>query len=345
MDMALWFGLVGFILAMSYTPGPNNLMVMSSSALFGFKRTLPHWFGVNVGFNLLLVAAVFGLGELVARYPVSLTVVKIGGAVWLAWMSWKFASAAINPLPAAQRAEGKTRTRPFRTWEAALFQIVNPKALMMTISAAGAYVALADTAPERGLDHGRHLRGLRLTGRAGLDAGRRHDEAFHERSALGPHPQCRDRRDHCRDDPDDPGGLVGGFDPFHQPVQPHIAFTADGRGGQHDVRRQRMRRGLAIGADDAGLREADHQAGVRQGEMFHRAEGRGHVARGLAIDRAEAVILDHGGCRDGIGIGIAVDQDMDLALETRVRARLGHRDVVGDGVADPDALIKRGQTG
>lgn len=151
MDMALWFGLVGFILAMSYTPGPNNLMVMSSSALFGFKRTLPHWFGVNVGFNLLLVAAIFGLGELVARYPVSLTVVKIGGAVWLAWMSWKFASAAINPLPAAQRAEGKTRTRPFRTWEAALFQIVNPKALMMTISAAGAYVALAETAQQRAL--------------------------------------------------------------------------------------------------------------------------------------------------------------------------------------------------
>ena len=151
MDMALWFGLVGFVLAMSFTPGPNNLMVMSSSALFGFKRTLPHWLGVNIGFNLMLVASVFGLGQLVTRYPVSLTVVKLGGAIWLAWMAWKFASAAINPLPAAQRAEGKTRTRPFRTWEAAVFQIVNPKALMMCVSAAGAYVALADTAPQRAL--------------------------------------------------------------------------------------------------------------------------------------------------------------------------------------------------
>jgi threonine/homoserine/homoserine lactone efflux protein len=151
MDIALWFSLVGFVCAMSYTPGPNNLMVMSSSALFGVRRTLPHWLGVNLGFNLLLIASVFGLGELVQRYPVALLVVKLGGALWLAWMASQFARAAINPLPAAQRAEGKTRTRPFRVYEAALFQIINPKALMMTISAAGAYVALAETAPERAL--------------------------------------------------------------------------------------------------------------------------------------------------------------------------------------------------
>lgn len=151
MDMALWFGLVGFVVAMSYTPGPNNLMVMSSSALFGVRRTLPHWLGVNVGFNLLLIAAVFGLGELVERFPLTLVVVKLGGAAWLGWMAWKFARAALNPLPAAQRAEGRTRTRPFRVYEAALFQIVNPKALMMAVSAAGAYVALAETAPERAL--------------------------------------------------------------------------------------------------------------------------------------------------------------------------------------------------
>lgn len=151
MDIALWFSLVGFVCAMSYTPGPNNLMVMSSSALFGVRRTLPHWLGVNLGFNLLLIASVFGLGELVQRYPVALLVVKLGGALWLAWMASQFVRAAINPLPAAQRAEGKTRTRPFRVYEAALFQIINPKALMMTISAAGAYVALAETAPERAL--------------------------------------------------------------------------------------------------------------------------------------------------------------------------------------------------
>ncbi|MHA6288384.1 LysE family translocator [Maricaulis sp. CAU 1757] len=151
MDMALYASLVGFVLAMSITPGPNNLMMMTSSALFGMRATLPHWLGINIGFNIMLVAAVFGLGELVERYPLSLLVVKLGGAVWLGWMAWLFAKAALNPLPVEARKAGRTRTRPFRIHEAALFQWVNPKALMMTVSAAGAYVALAESTGERAL--------------------------------------------------------------------------------------------------------------------------------------------------------------------------------------------------
>ena len=83
MDMALYFSLVGFVVAMSITPGPNNLMMMSSSALFGVRATLPHYLGVQLGFSLMAIAAVFGLGELVQRLPQALILVKAGGAVWL----------------------------------------------------------------------------------------------------------------------------------------------------------------------------------------------------------------------------------------------------------------------
>lgn len=152
MDMALYLSLVGFVIAMSATPGPNNLMLMSSSALFGVRRTVPHFLGVQIGFNLLLVAAVFGLGTLVARYPVALDVVKVGGSLWLAWMALAFVRAGLaRPAEPGEAKAPKRRSRPFRTWEAALFQWVNPKALLMTISTAGAYIALADTAGERAM--------------------------------------------------------------------------------------------------------------------------------------------------------------------------------------------------
>ena len=150
MDAALYLSLVGFVVAMSVTPGPNNLMLMSSSALFGVRRTVPHYLGVQLGFNLLLVAAVFGLGELVGRYPVMLDAVKIGGALWLAWMALAFFRAGLaKPADPDTPRKDKRRSRPFRSWEAALFQWINPKALLMTISAAGAYIALAETAGER----------------------------------------------------------------------------------------------------------------------------------------------------------------------------------------------------
>ena len=149
MDLALYFSLVVFVISMSITPGPNNLMVMSSSMLFGFRATLPHWIGVNIGFSLLLLASVFGLGELVERFPQFLWVVKSVGALWLIWMSSIFMRAAINPKPIDETRSDTSR--PFRIHEGALFQLVNPKALLMTISASGAFIALAEAAAERAL--------------------------------------------------------------------------------------------------------------------------------------------------------------------------------------------------
>ncbi|OLF77809.1 hypothetical protein AWH62_03815 [Maricaulis sp. W15] len=149
--MALLASLVTFVVIMSVTPGPNNLMMMSSSALFGIRATLPHWLGVNIGFNLLLAASVFGLGELIERFPVMLDLVRIGGALWLAWMALTFAQAGWEIGRAGSRAAPAKadRSRPFRSWEAALFQTINPKAILMAVSTAGAYVALADTPVER----------------------------------------------------------------------------------------------------------------------------------------------------------------------------------------------------
>ncbi len=151
MDMALYTGLVSFIIIMSVTPGPNNLMLMSSSALFGVRATLPAWLGVNLGFNIMLIAAVFGLGELVARFPWAIMLVKFGGAIWLLSMAWLFARAGLSTAGAEGKPAASERSRPIRSYEAALFQWVNPKALLMTLSSAGAYIALAEAPGDRAL--------------------------------------------------------------------------------------------------------------------------------------------------------------------------------------------------
>jgi len=147
MDLALYSSLILFVIAMSITPGPNNLMMMSSSILFGFRATLPHWAGVQLGFNALLIASIFGLGELVERFPQSLTVVKVAGSAWLGWMAWLYLRAALNPQPVKSGEAGSSR--PLRFHEGALFQLINPKAILMTISASGAFIALADLPVER----------------------------------------------------------------------------------------------------------------------------------------------------------------------------------------------------
>lgn len=147
MDTTLFTSFVGIAFLASMTPGPNNLLLMSSGAMFGLKRTIPHICGVFIGFNILMLAAIFGLDVVLSKLPWLLTVVKIVGAAWLAWLGFKFLQAAFK-THSTQGTESKkqkpARARPFKFYEAALFQWINPKALIMAVALAGAYVGISE---------------------------------------------------------------------------------------------------------------------------------------------------------------------------------------------------------
>jgi len=151
MDKALFISLIGFAFISSGTPGPNNLLLMSSGALFGWRRTLPHLGGILLGMIFVMAAAVFGLGTLVEEWPWLLTIVRVFGASWLAWMSIRFFRNAIRPGQPASNAEGARISRPFFFYEAVLFQWVNPKAIIAALSSAGAYIAIAEFAWQRAI--------------------------------------------------------------------------------------------------------------------------------------------------------------------------------------------------
>jgi len=144
-DPSLFASLTGFALVSSITPGPNNLMLMSSAALFGWRRTLPHVSGVLVGFAILMATAVYGLGALVARWPWLVTIVKVGGAAWLTWMAWQYFRTAVRISSRLRYPDEVRSSRPLRFHEGLLFQWANPKALLLAVSSAAAYVGLAES--------------------------------------------------------------------------------------------------------------------------------------------------------------------------------------------------------
>lgn len=151
MDSALLISLGGFALISALTPGPNNLLLMSSGALFGWQRSLPHLGGILLGFAILMTSAVLGLGSVVAKWPWLVTIVRVCGAAWLAWMSLRYFLAALQGPAAAKDSAVAPIARPFRFHEGVLFQWVNPKALILVISAAGAYIAIADSIVQRAM--------------------------------------------------------------------------------------------------------------------------------------------------------------------------------------------------
>lgn len=126
--------LILFAIAGSFTPGPNNVMITASGQAFGFARSIPHMAGITLGFSVLLVAFGLGLGQVFTRYPALHAVLRIVGVVYLLYLAWRIARAGD---PAA--AEG--RARPLTFLEAALFQWVNVKGLVVSASVVTAYTS------------------------------------------------------------------------------------------------------------------------------------------------------------------------------------------------------------
>jgi len=114
------------------TPGPNNLMLMASSAKFGVVRTLPHMAGVNVGYPVMLFLIGLGLGEIFTSFPLLQTILKYAAAAYFLWMAWHLLGLKVGVDTGA--------ARPMRFFEAALFQWVNPKAWIISISFISAFI-------------------------------------------------------------------------------------------------------------------------------------------------------------------------------------------------------------
>jgi len=139
MTADLLLALVAFAFVTSITPGPNNIMLMTSGANFGFRRTLPHMAGVALGFVVMAAAVGLGLAGLFQAWPASYTILKAVSVGYLLWLAWKFAHAA----PPEGRAEAG---RPMTFLQAAAFQWVNPKAWAMALTAVTAYAPGQGTA-------------------------------------------------------------------------------------------------------------------------------------------------------------------------------------------------------
>jgi threonine/homoserine/homoserine lactone efflux protein len=117
---------------MSITPGPNNVMLTASGATFGFRRTIPHMLGISVGFGIELLAVCAGLGAIFTRWPDLQAVLRWIGALYLLYLG-------VRMLGSGPANSGVT-TRPVTFLEAAAFQFLNPKAWVMTITAASLFL-------------------------------------------------------------------------------------------------------------------------------------------------------------------------------------------------------------
>jgi len=135
MSLELLATFILFAIVMLFTPGPNNIMLMTSGLNFGFVRTLPHMLGVSLGFGLMVFLVGIGLGVIFKIYPVLYSILKYAGAAYLLYLAWVMGTSA-------KVEKGKRKSRPMTFIEGAAFQWINAKGWIIALGAITTYAAL-----------------------------------------------------------------------------------------------------------------------------------------------------------------------------------------------------------
>ena len=137
MSQSLLYAFLVFVAVMFFTPGPNNVMLLSSGLTYGFRRTLPHMAGVIIGGCFMIAAVGVGLGAVFVAYPALKTILKYAGAAYLIYLAIGIA------MSGATKVDQDNRRGPMTFWGAAVFQWINVKAWVMVIGTITAYAAIA----------------------------------------------------------------------------------------------------------------------------------------------------------------------------------------------------------
>jgi threonine/homoserine/homoserine lactone efflux protein len=129
MTLHTWWLFVMMSFVVSGTPGPNMLLVMSSSARHGMRQALATMAGCMTALIAMMCISAAGLGALLRAFPAVFDALRWTGAAYLIYLgikSWR-APVAANleaPPPMASAPGGALFRRGF------LVAASNPKAIL-----------------------------------------------------------------------------------------------------------------------------------------------------------------------------------------------------------------------
>ncbi|QVM84982.1 LysE family translocator [Novosphingobium decolorationis] len=131
MPLQTWWLFALTVFAISATPGPNMLHILTRSVDFGLARTFAAMAGCLSGLMILLTASVAGLSTLLVAVPGLFTALRYAGAAYLVYLGIKAWRTRAGLLDVAE-----TALPPARLGAAALYRgglaisLSNPKAIL-----------------------------------------------------------------------------------------------------------------------------------------------------------------------------------------------------------------------
>lgn len=126
---------MGYVLALTLTPGPSALLIAASGARFGLARCTPHLAGSLLGWELQLLAAVLGTGAGVAGHPQLQAAMRLASTAYLLWLGWRVLRSRLGAA--------SSQAAPLSWQAAAALQLGNPKSWLTAMASAGLFLPAA----------------------------------------------------------------------------------------------------------------------------------------------------------------------------------------------------------
>ncbi|MDX1736592.1 MAG: LysE family translocator [Alphaproteobacteria bacterium] len=120
-----------FAFTMSISPGPVNLIILSSGATNGIRMTLPFVSGATFGFIALLFLVGIGIAQIVTNTPILMDVLTLFGVLFLGYVAYGIAFS---------KGDLKSESlQPPNGMKGVLLQWLNPKAWAACIAGVSSF--------------------------------------------------------------------------------------------------------------------------------------------------------------------------------------------------------------
>ena len=138
-----------FVLAsalLSIAPGPDNLFVLMQSALYGKKSGIFVTLGLCTGLIVHTTAVAFGVAAIFQTSVVAFTLLKVLGAMYLAYLAWQAFCASTNEFQTPDQTSGSNpRSLGALYRRGVIMNVTNPKVTIFFLAFLPQFVS-----PEQG---------------------------------------------------------------------------------------------------------------------------------------------------------------------------------------------------
>lgn len=134
LNLAIMLNFSLLLFALGASPGPNNIMLATSSMNHGYKATIPHILGSYTIFMIMEAIAYFGVSIVTSSVWIELAL-NIFGFLYIFYLGLKVIKHAHDSI----KIDERQIMPPMSFKQAFMIQCVNTKAMVVVLSVASVY--------------------------------------------------------------------------------------------------------------------------------------------------------------------------------------------------------------